>query len=776
MGTTGAQGNQGPTGIQGTVGTTGAQGNQGPTGLQGTTGASAGITSYTNPADNRILTSVNSTTINSESNLTFNGSILDLTGYTSFGGADNTHRFTNTLSGNQTWTPSAGFITSYSNNNVSGGWYYNTSVDNSGFPILSILSTSNDRKKTGITLNSQGTANGTYSPAITFSSLSNSTAYYSAYAAIIGKKTGVGGFSGSDTNWNTGHIEFYGTTQATDVNGGVMLNSPSMTVGVGVGVGYDAPPTTRGRLIVSERIGINNSTPTVALDVTGTGQSSVDFRSPIFYDSANTAYYLDPASTSDLNALKVNSVFLDRSESAARGISWYTSTYTSWSEYMSPAAATGCGPTGNITAPSGTIVTSWALRNFIENGSGYGWTFESGTSTGQPTVVAEIRSSDGLAQFNGGVRSPIFYDSANTAYYTDPASTSNLYGLTVNQTISGSITGNAGTVTNGVYTNATNTLTGTNYFQSNLGATSGALNSPPLQAYATGGNSAFMSFHRGGSYAVNMGLDSDNVLRIGGWSAPANRWQLDMSGNMTIPGTFTCVALNPSGTMTTPQNIVFSNGRKGLIGVYDPAQTQAIFAMGSAYVLTDGGASNNIGNFYGLGWSYNPNYGATGNNPQSKANLNHQLLLMQAGVTTAAMGSGIWTSGSIAVGAITNSTTAGRIDASNDIVAFSTSDRRLKENIINIDKAIDKVNKLNGVKFNWKEEHFEVHGYEGNDVGVIAQELKEVLPEAIRENVTGYLSVRYEKIIPLLIEGMKEQQIEIDTLNKQISFLMTKKP
>jgi hypothetical protein len=45
-----------------------------------------------------------------------------------------------------------------------------------------------------------------------------------------------------------------------------------------------------------------------------------------------------------------------------------------------------------------------------------------------------------------------------------------------------------------------------------------------------------MSFHRAGSFAVNFGLDSDNVLRIGGWSASANRWQLDMSGNMTVAG------------------------------------------------------------------------------------------------------------------------------------------------------------------------------------------------------------------------------------------------
>ena len=103
-------------------------------------------------------------------------------------------------------------------------------------------------------------------------------------------------------------------------------------------------------------------------------------------------------------------------------------------------------------------------------------------------------------------------------------------------TTAGSCTGNAATVTDGMYLSGTQTITGIKYFQSNLGTTSGTLNTPPLQAYATGTNAAFMSFHRGGNYAVNMGLDSDNVLRIGGWSAAANRLQLDMSGNLTVAG------------------------------------------------------------------------------------------------------------------------------------------------------------------------------------------------------------------------------------------------
>ena len=79
---------------------------------------------------------------------------------------------------------------------------------------------------------------------------------------------------------------------------------------------------------------------------------------------------------------------------------------------------------------------------------------------------------------------------------------------------------------------ASNTWTNTNYFQANQNTGGGS--SPPLMAYSNNGSGAMMAFHRGGYYAVNMGLDSDNVLRIGGWSAPYNLFQMDMSGNLTM--------------------------------------------------------------------------------------------------------------------------------------------------------------------------------------------------------------------------------------------------
>jgi hypothetical protein len=125
------------------------------------------------------------------------------------------------------------------------------------------------------------------------------------------------------------------------------------------------------------------------------------------------------------------------------------------------------------------------------------------------------------------------------------------------------------------------------------------------------------------------------------------------------------------------------------------------------------------------------------------------------------------TSGSLGVGVAPNATD-GRIDASNDIVAFSSSDLRLKENIKPIENALEKVKSLTGVEFDWKPELKHAHGYEGHDTGVIAQEVQEVMPTAIRTNDTGYLAVRYEKLIGLLIEGMKEQQLQIDELKSKL--------
>ena len=122
--------------------------------------------------------------------------------------------------------------------------------------------------------------------------------------------------------------------------------------------------------------------------------------------------------------------------------------------------------------------------------------------------------------------------------------------------------------------------------------------------------------------------------------------------------------------------------------------------------------------------------------------------------------------GSLGVG-VTANATDGRIDASNDIVAYSSSDKRWKTNIKLIESPLEKLQKLSGVEFDWIEDT-ELHGNSGNDVGVIAQEVELVLPQVVQTRDTGMKAVRYEKLIPLLIETIKEQQKQIDELKNKI--------
>lgn len=108
---------------------------------------------------------------------------------------------------------------------------------------------------------------------------------------------------------------------------------------------------------------------------------------------------------------------------------------------------------------------------------------------------------------------------------------------------------------------------------------------------------------------------------------------------------------------------------------------------------------------------------------------------------------------------------AGTIRAKGDVIAFTTSDERLKNNISNISDPLNKIEQINGVNFEWSNEQ---SNYEGKDVGVIAQDIEKVIPEAVSEREDGYLAVKYEKIIPLLIEAIKEQQKEIEILKSKI--------
>jgi hypothetical protein len=123
--------------------------------------------------------------------------------------------------------------------------------------------------------------------------------------------------------------------------------------------------------------------------------------------------------------------------------------------------------------------------------------------------------------------------------------------------------------------------------------------------------------------------------------------------------------------------------------------------------------------------------------------------------------------GALGVGSVTTPTTAGLIRAEADIIAFSSSDERLKENKVLLADALEKVNKLNGYEFDWIPMRG-IHENEGHDIGVIAQEVEKVMPEIVTTRDNGYKAVKYEKIVPLLIEAIKELSNEVKELKSQI--------
>lgn len=113
----------------------------------------------------------------------------------------------------------------------------------------------------------------------------------------------------------------------------------------------------------------------------------------------------------------------------------------------------------------------------------------------------------------------------------------------------------------------------------------------------------------------------------------------------------------------------------------------------------------------------------------------------------------------------TSDVTFNTLNATGDITAFASSDERLKDNIQTIPNAVEKVQQIKGVSFDWNGNQT---NHSGHDIGVIAQDIEKVLPEIVATRDDGYKAVRYEKIVALLIEAVKEQQLQIDELKSKL--------
>ncbi len=230
------------------------------------------------------------------------------------------------------------------------------------------------------------------------------------------------------------------------------------------------------------------------------------------------------------------------------GTWWFVDNYrhSNASNYWGTQIAWGWEDNANRLAQRNVTGGTWSGWVYYLNSSNYGsyaLPLSGGTVTGnvylsangQGAPNATLRVNGDIVAARGMGGSGVIYlgSSGSTYVYYDGA---NYYMPNGQLDVSGSRVLNAGNYSSYALPLSGGTVTGAATFLSNQNTTG---SNPPLQAYSNNASGAIMSFHRGGYYAVNMGLDSDNVFRIGGWSASANRFQMNMSGDLTMAGNVT---------------------------------------------------------------------------------------------------------------------------------------------------------------------------------------------------------------------------------------------
>ena len=106
------------------------------------------------------------------------------------------------------------------------------------------------------------------------------------------------------------------------------------------------------------------------------------------------------------------------------------------------------------------------------------------------------------------------------------------------------------------------------------------------------------------------------------------------------------------------------------------------------------------------------------------------------------------------------------------VSGWSSSDIRLKENIVQLTEILEKLQDVRGVKFNWRTAEFPDRGLpEGREIGFIAQEVEKVFPELVSTDSDGYKALSYGRLTAILLEAIKEQQVQIDELTTRLQKL-----
>ena len=281
-----------------------------------------------------------------------------------------------------------------------------------------------------------------------------------------------------------------------------------------------------------------------------------------------------------------------------------------------------------------------------------------------------------------------------------------------------------------------------------------------LQAITDVTPQGYISFNPDGTGGLSLGAGTPSVeaLRVDGATqfvgiGASPSYRLDVQGgnasfqNAANTNNEVDIFLGPQ-TGGSVQGYIY--GDKNRMGFYSGI-SQSSLSIGKT------NTNPNVTINAGTGTSANFNVAVNGNSNVLYANSTGKV-----GIGTATPNSKLHVEGNTYINGTL--TTTGAINSQGDITAFYTSDARLKSNIKPITSALDKIDSINGVEYDWntvlQADHI------GHDVGVIAQEIEQVLPEAVTTRTSGYKAVNYDKIIPLLLQAIKELKAEVQSLKK----------
>jgi hypothetical protein len=116
--------------------------------------------------------------------------------------------------------------------------------------------------------------------------------------------------------------------------------------------------------------------------------------------------------------------------------------------------------------------------------------------------------------------------------------------------------------------------------------------------------------------------------------------------------------------------------------------------------------------------------------------------------------------------------TLGSVVAAGNVIGYcAASDRRLKQNIRPIADALDKIRTLQGVLYDWTDEFMETvpDNISRHDTGLIAQDVQQVLPEVVFVRENGYLGIKYDKVVGLIVQAINELAEKVDAIEKTLA-------